>query len=274
MFDIIGSIVIYRNPLGEIQDAIASFLNTGLGVRLYVVDNSPDDRVREFCSDMRIVYLSNGQNLGFGAGHNLAIKASAGEADYHLVLNPDVFFAAGVLEELLNFARSRPDIGLVMPKILSPDGSTQHLCKRLPSPADLILRRFLPGALKPLMKDRLARYELRDQDYSKTMSVPVLSGCFMMIKCAALAQVGAFDERYFMYMEDVDLCRRIGQRFDTVYFPEVAICHRHGKGSYRNARLLIHHVFSAFRYFQKWGWFSDKERYGIKRKAAARIPAD
>jgi len=273
-YDITGSIVVYRNPNQEIREAIASFLGTQLNVSLYVIDNSPDDRARNLCTDSRVRYIFNGRNLGFGAGHNIAMKASLSEARYHLVLNPDVYFEGAVLEKLFRFACSRPDVGLVMPKVLNPDGSIQHLCKLLPTPSDLFIRRFLPQALKPLAEDRLARYEFRDQDYNSVLSVPVLSGCFMLMNCATLSQVGVFDERYFMYLEDVDLCRRIHQSFETIYFPEVAIYHRYKKGSYRSLRLLMHHIVSALRYFHKWGWYSDKERTDINQKATASSPGE
>lgn len=269
MYDIIGSIVIYRNPLLQIQEAIASFLNSKLNVRLYVIDNSPDDGARALCGDTRVTYIFNGRNLGFGAAHNLAMKVSTIEAYYHVVLNPDVYFGSGVLERLLDFMRPRPEVGLVMPKILNPDGSIQYLCKQLPTPADLFIRRFLPRVLKAMVEDRLARYEFRDKDYNSVLSAPVLSGCFMMISCNALAQVGGFDERYFLYLEDVDLSRRIHQGFKTIYFPEVAVYHRYKKGSYSDFRLMVHHSVSALRYFQKWGWYGDPERDFINQKATA-----
>src|SRR5260370_1608069 len=265
MQDIIGSVVVDRNHTEQIRKAITSFLNTNLNVRLYVIDNSPDDQVRELCGDRRVTYIFNRRNLGFGAGHNVAMKTSLTEAKYHVVLNPDVHFGHGVIEKLLDFASSRPEIGLVMPKVLNADGTIQHLCKRLPTPSDLILRRFLPAVLKPLVEDRLRRYELRDQDYNRILSVPVLSGCFMMINCAALSQVGVFDERYFMYMEDVDLCRRIHEKFKIIYFPDISIYHWYGKGSYRSFRLMMHHIVSAMLYFQKWGWISDEERIAINQ---------
>src|SRR3979490_2753247 len=131
MFDITGSIVVYRTPPEYLREAIFSFLNTRLNVRLYVVDDSPDDRLRALCNDARVEYLFNGRNIGFGAAHNLALKTSIHNASYHLVLNPDVYFDPGVLESLFAFAHSRPNIGLLMPKVLNPDGSIQHLCKRL-----------------------------------------------------------------------------------------------------------------------------------------------
>jgi GT2 family glycosyltransferase len=268
MFDVIGSVVVYKNPADQVQQAITSFLNTDLKVRLYVVDNSPDDRARCLCTDPRIVYIFNGDNLGFGTAHNIALRLAMNRASYHAILNPDIYFEPGVLEKLIEFAQRHADIGLVMPKILNPDGSIQYLCKRLPSPTDLILRRFLPSALVPFFQDRLERYELRDQDFSRVLSVPTLSGCFMLISGSALAEVGVFDERYFMYLEDVDLCRRIHQCFKTVYFPEATVYHRNGKGSYREARLLMHHIASAFHYFQKWGWYFDPERDEINQKAS------
>lgn len=271
MFDIIGSIVVYKNPPQQLRIAISSFLNTQLNVKLYLIDNSPNDHARALCQDERVIYIFNGANLGFGAAHNIALRRSVDTADYHLVLNPDVHFDSGVLEKLLDFGRSRPDIGLLMPKVLYPDGRIQYLCKKLPTPTDLLLRRFLPKALKPLAERRMASYELRDQDYSKALSVAYLSGCFMMMSCDALSQVGFFDERYFIYLEDLDLCRRIHQRFRTVYFPDVAIYHHYGKGSYREPRLLIYHIQSGVRYFQKWGWFSDQERNEINRTQPCRI---
>lgn len=267
MYDLIGSIVLYNNSSKQILEAVTSFLNTQLNVGLYLIDNSPDQRLLDSCKDHRVTYVFNGRNLGFGAGHNLAMNVSQNKAKYHVVLNPDIYFEPGVLETLFSFACSRPEIGLLMPKVLNADGSIQRLCKRLPTPSDLFIRRFLPQVLKTLVKERLARYEFRDQDLNSVLSVPVLSGCFMMINGAALREVGMFDERYFMYMEDVDLCRRIHRRFRTIYFPEVAIYHRYAKGSYRSFRLMMHHIVSALLYFHKWGWFFDPERVDINRES-------
>ena len=74
-----------------------------------------------------------------------------------------------------------------------------------------------------------------------------------------------FDGRYFMYMEDYDLCRRIGEKFKVVYYPEAEIIHEHGKASYKSRKMMIIHSQSAIKYFNKWGWFFDKERHK-KRK--------
>ena len=156
--------------------------------------------------------------------------------------------------------QANSEVGWVMPKVLYPDNQEQLLCKRLPHPLDLIVRRFGGGWARRLFQKRIRRYMLCDVDLSVPRIVPSLSGCFMFLRTEALRRVGLFDERFFMYMEDVDLCRRVGKVSQTVFFPEVSIYHGYQKGSYSDPHLLALHAKSAFRYFQKWGWFSDPER--------------
>ena len=103
-------------------------------------------------------------------------------------------------------------------------------------------------------------YEMRWCDYNSIMEVPILSGCLMFIRTDILKNVGMFDTRYFMYMEDYDLCRRIGQKYKVIFYPEVKIIHKHGKASYKTRKMMIAHINSAIKYFNKWGWFFDKER--------------
>ena len=142
-----------------------------------------------------------------------------------------------------------------MPKIIYPDGSTQCLCKLLPTPFDLILRRFNP--FTKINNILQLRYELRFTSYDSEFESPTLSGCFMMLKSSLLKEVGGFDQRFFMYLEDVDLCRRIGELGKLVYYPKVCVVHNYEKGSYGNKKLLKYHAFSAIKYFNKWGWIFD-----------------
>jgi GT2 family glycosyltransferase len=158
------------------------------------------------------------------------------------------------------------DIGLVMPKVLYPDGSLQYLCKKLPTPFDLIARRFLPSFLKPLFQKRLDIYEFKDQNYNAIMEVPYLSGCFMFIRTGVFKEIGMFDERIFMYIEDIDLCRRIGQKYKTIYYPEAIVYHEFAKESYKSKKLLKIHIDSTIKYFNKWGWFFDKDRKKINER--------
>lgn len=261
MTQISCSIVLYNNPFEEVKRAVESFLRCTKKVILYLVDNSPEDQLRFQFNSSRIKYLFCGRNLGFGSAHNIAIQRILGKSKYHLILNPDVEFDPEAIERLYNFMEQRNDIGLVMPKVLYENGEIQYLCKKLPTPTDLILRRFLPRLAKSLLKFWLEKYELKDKDYNSIMDIPNLSGCFMFVRTEVLAEIGYFDENFFLYMEDTDLCRRINQRYRTVYYPTVSIIHGYRKASYKSLHLMRQHLTSSIKYFNKWGWFIDKERW-------------
>ncbi len=268
------SIVLFKNDQDLVKKAIYSCINSVLINRIYLIDNSPTDMLSRLASlDSRIEYIFNNANLGFGKAHNIALKRSIEEnIPYHLVLNPDVYFEGGVLEELYNFMENNPDVGLVMPKVLYPDGNIQYLCKLLPKPLDLFGRRFLNfGPFRKIVEKRNEIYELRFTGYDKIMEVPYLSGCFMFIRTEVLKKVGLFDERFFMYLEDTDLSRRIHRVAKTVYYPYVYIYHEYGKGSYKSLKLLYYHIKSAIKYFNKYGWFFDKEREDINKKILEKL---
>ncbi|QQD15371.1 glycosyltransferase family 2 protein [Sphingobacterium sp. UDSM-2020] len=266
-----GSIVLFKNEENILQDAIASFLNTDLNVLLYLIDNSPTDILRRICEDRRVIYIHNPSNPGFGAAHNIAIKMAAKDnADYHLVLNPDVYYNNGVLEELTQYMEDNRDIGNIMPKVLYPNDDTQHLCKLLPTPYDWIGRRFNP--IKSMVAKRNDLFELRFTGYDKIMDVPYLSGCFMYLRMSAINKVGLFDERIFMYGEETDLCRRlIDGGYRTVFYPKVHIYHHFDKGSHKSWRLTKIGMQSALYYFNKWGWFFDKKRSLINKSILSKL---
>jgi GT2 family glycosyltransferase len=263
------SIVTYNNKT-TIRDALNSIEKSTLKqeneCETVVVDNSSGDGTADIIAgEFPGVRLIRSENVGFGAGHNKAIADTAGKSDYHLIMNPDIYFDEEVPAKLVAFMEKNKDTGLVMPKIYYPDKRVQHLCKLLPTPFDLIGRRFIPGFLKPLFKRRFEAYEFRDRDYDEQMEVPHLSGCFMMIRSEVFEKTGAFDERFFMYLEDVDLSRRILSRYKNVYFPGVHIFHHYHQGSYKQFKHLKYHAASAIKYFNKWGWFFDKERRRINK---------
>jgi len=268
------SIVLFKNDQDLVKKAIYSCVNSALINRIYLIDNSPTDILSCLASlDSRIEYIFNNANLGFGKAHNIALKRSIEEnIPYHLVLNPDVYFEGGVLEELHHFMENNPDVGLVMPKVLYPDDTLQYLCKLLPTPLDLFGRRFLNfGPFRKIVEKRNEVYELRFTGYDKIMEVPYLSGCFMFIRTEVLKKVGLFDERFFMYLEDTDLSRRIHRVAKTVYYPYVYVYHEYGKGSYKSLKLLYYHIKSAVKYFNKYGWFFDKEREEMNKKILEKL---
>jgi len=268
------SIVLFKNNQEMVSKVINSCLSSELIYKIYLIDNSPTDEFKDFVNiDSRIKYIFNNANLGFGKAHNIAMRKSIeNSVPYHLVLNPDVYFDEGVLEELYEYMEGNKDVGLVMPKVLYPDGRIQYLCKLLPTPFDLFGRRFLNFyPFKKYIEKRNEIYELRFTGYDKIMEVPYLSGCFMFIRTKVLEKVGLFDERFFMYLEDTDLSRRIHKMAKTIYYPYVHIYHEYGKGSYKNKKLLKYHIESAIKYFNKWGWFFDKERREINKKVLSKL---
>jgi GT2 family glycosyltransferase len=254
------SLVLYQSEPHQVRSCIHSILSSDLKVRLVVVDNSAQDQLCETASAAGGDYYFSGHNVGFGAGHNIAIRKLLGESDYHLVLNPDVRFGPKVLQALYQFMQRNPDVGLVMPRVLYPGGEEQGLCKLLPTPADLLIRRFGGPLGRTIFRAKMDRYLLRGVDLTTPRIVPSLSGCCMLIRTSLFQKVGLFDERYFLYMEDVDLCRRIGEVSKTMYFPEVSVYHEYQKGSYHSWLLTKHHIKSAWKYFRKWGWFVDRTR--------------
>jgi len=274
MINLTASIVLFNNEKEQLTKTINSFLNANLNVKLYLIDNSTLDDLKIFSNiDNRITYIFNNANLGYGKAHNIALSKSIEEnIPYHLVLNPDVYFEKGVLEELYKFMENNKDVGLVMPKVLYPNANIQYLCKLLPAPLDLFGRRFLNfGPFKKFLEKRNKIYELEFSNYDKIMEVPYLSGCFMFIRTEFLKKVGLFDERFFMYLEDTDLSRRIHMVAKTIYYPYVHIYHEYAKGSYKNLKLLSYHISSTIKYCYKYGWIFDKERKVINERILLKL---
>jgi len=256
------SIVRYEQSYEEIEQIIGLLKQTDCVSTIYLIDNSKNkDQLLE---RLNIEYSFNGNNLGFGAAHNIALRKSIeNNAKYHLILNSDIIFAPVIWKNVIEYMDENQDVGALMPKVFYPDGRVQHLCKLLPTPADLFSRRFLPDMWT---KRRMHTFELIDSMYDKVMNIPYLSGCCMMLRVDVLKDVGLFDERFFLYPEDLDLSRRIHQNYKTVFYPYVSIIHAHNRGSYTNVRLLWIHSVNMIRYFNKWGWFDDPERKKVNEE--------
>lgn len=264
MFDVTGSIVLYRTSAAVVKKVIDSFLNTKLNVRLYLIDHSPVDSLKFLSNNDRVEYIFNPLNPGFGAGHNAAIRKVSEKSKFHAVINPDIYYHTGVIESILYLMEQYPKIGAVMPKILYPDGRIQYMAKLLPTPLDFIIRRFIPfNTIRSRIDNR---FELKESGYNKLFNVPFLSGCFIIFRTEILLQIGAFDENIFMYTEDIDICRRvINCGYSCMFFPGVAVYHNHEKKSFANLKVFAIYLKSAIYYFNKWGWFFDRSRKEINQ---------
>lgn len=261
---ITASIVTYRTKPEELLRVASCALKEPIE-RLYVVDHSPTDELRAHLpSDPRVEYLRR-PNRGYGAGHNVAIRrAMEAGADYHAVLNPDIYWDGAVIEPLAQYMDRHPDTGQMLPKVLYPDGRLQYTCKLIPTPWDLIAHRFMPPSL---VRKRLARFRLEKSGYDRVMDVPYMHGCFMMLRIEALRSEGLFDERFFMYPEDIDLTRRIHEKWRTLFYPPLQIYHAHAAESRKSWKMLRIHAANMVKYFNKWGWFRDP----LRRRANLRL---
>tara|TARA_B100001093_G_C26800797_1_gene1003301 strand:- start:759 stop:1568 length:810 start_codon:yes stop_codon:yes gene_type:complete len=264
---ITASIVIYNDEPKIFERAILSFLNACNG-DIFIIDNSEHDIQSKYFGHSRVKYFKTNKNLGFGKGHNFALNKIRHNSDLHFFINPDIYFD-GVINEIASIFKKNKDFGVLMPKILYPDGSIQDLCKLLPTPMDLILRRFIK--IPFLRKIFHTNYVLKNIDESTFSEIPSLSGCFLAAPTMLLKNIGGFDERYFLYMEDIDLVRRIGKEFKTIYYPNLEVIHEYKKGSYTNKKLLMLHIKSAIAYFNKHGWIFDKYRSSKNKEVLSKI---
>lgn len=258
---ITGSLVVYNNSINQLKALLDSLSNQP--IELIVVDNSTTDKLKDlFENRENIRYVFVNKNIGFGAGHNLAFKMVADRSSFHFIINPDVYFGTGLIEGMVRIMDADASIGVLGPNVKYPDGTSQFSCRLLPCPLDLLVRRF---PFRSWREAREQKNELRFTNYQTRMEVPFLLGCFLCVRSSVYSAVGGFDERYFMYMEDSDLCRTINQTHKVIFDPTYTIFHFYSKGSASNFKLLLIHIRSAFQYFNKWGWFFDYDRIRINK---------
>jgi len=266
-----ASIVLYNTQESVVLNLLDLLLKSNVIYKIYLIDNSFAPDFKSSYKSPFVEYIHNNKNIGYGSAHNIAIRLSLKISKYHFVINPDILFNSTDIAKLISRIDCDDGIGLLMPKIIYPDGELQYLCKLLPTPSDLLIRRFLPSSIKRFLSNKLDLYELRFSGYDSEMVIPCLSGCFMLLRVSALRDVGLFDERYFMYAEDFDISRRLHNKYKTIFYPKVTVIHGHAKESYTSIKMLCIHVFSIVKYFNKWGWFFDAERNRINAETLDRL---
>lgn len=253
------SIVTYKTDTEELRKCLDSLASEKIR-KIYIVDNSRMDYLKEFCRGLHKVQYIPSDNVGYGPAHNIAIRAAIDAGSrYHLVLNSDVYFVPNVIDKLIGYMENsgNQDIAQVQPNIVFPDGSMQYTCRLLPTPANLIFRRFLP---KSMVEGMNFRYMLKMFDHKTELNVPYHQGSFMFFRTSCFAKVGLFDERFFMYPEDIDITRRMHKHYRTMFWPGVTVVHAHRAASYKSKKMLKIHMMNMIKYFNKWGWLFDKER--------------
>ena len=285
---ITASIVTYRHHFLDIEPVLRSLFASPVDT-IYIIDHSVDImpdllqeleefRARVFTGEpllkekvekgLRMIYIPH-KNNGYGGGHNVAINEAIKEGStYHLVINPDIWFGPRVIPALLRYMDSHEDVAQMMPKVLFPNGQIQRLAKFLPTPLNIFGRAFLPPFLIKNMNDR---FEMKHSGFTMTLNVPFLSGCFMFFRVSALKEINGFDERFFLYAEDIDITRRLHKKYKTLYYPDFPVYHKFSRASHHSIRLFFVHIINIIRYFNKWGWIYDKERKEINNRLERQI---
>ncbi|MDO6812874.1 glycosyltransferase [Tenacibaculum soleae] len=264
------SIVLFNNEINEVKKLLSDFFSSTINLYVFIIDNSHENNYNFFKEYKSLEYIYNNENLGYGKAHNIAIrKAIELNSKYHAVVNPDIRLGKNLVSQLILFMDRNKEIGLSAPKVLYPSGKLQFLCKLIPTPKDLIIRRFL--RVKKIVKKRDEKYELRNFNYNSNIDIPYVSGCFMFFRTSILKKVNGFDERFFLYFEDLDLTRRVNELCRTVFFSEAFIYHVYNKESYKKNKVFLHHLVSSIKYFNKWGWFFDEKREEINKRTLLQI---
>jgi GT2 family glycosyltransferase len=263
-YDVVGSIVLYRTAEHETTKAIEQFLAVPLSVHLCIIDNSPERRNLGRLDPARVTYHHPNANLGYGRAHNVAIRAARGRSRYSLVMNTDIDYGPEVVTRLVQFLDGRPGAGMACPRICNADGSLQYWGRLLPTPSNFFLRRFLPTSAWAQKADY--DYELRWWNHASVANLPYFQGSYMMLRTELANRLGGFDERFFMYGEDIDLTRRMHAVSETLYFPEVSIVHEYRRMSNRGWRGTWIGIQNNCRYLNKWGWLRDRQRDEVNQQ--------
>jgi GT2 family glycosyltransferase len=219
-----------------------------LRFEIIVIDNNPSEGFADIISSEfpEVRHLPLESNIGFGAAMNRGIQASTGR--YVLVFNPDIVVGPGSLEALMAYMDAHPDTGIVGPRLHNPDGTLQHSCYRFPKLVTPAYRRTFLGRTSA-GKRALSDYLMLDDDHEQTMDVDSLIGAALFARRKMLEEVGLFDERFFMYYEDNDLCRRFWEQgYRVVYHPEATMTHYHRRASADGS--LFQQLFSRFAWIQ------------------------
>ncbi len=259
--DVSVSVVLYRDyetPLMMIE-SLEGNTAASLSKMIFVVDNSDlnDDEkllsaravfIEKIKTYSDIVYIDVRDNLGFGKANNLALQRA--DSDYHVFINPDVVFIEDTLSILFKYMQRNPDIGMTIPRLIDENGNLQSAYRREVTVLDGLNRTLLRG----IMKKRTVKHSMMDMDYTKPFAVPFGQGSFLYGRTPLLKEIGGFDDRFFMYLEDADLCRRVNQKSKLMYVPYSTVIHKWEKGSHRNIHLMATHIRSYYAYFCKWGF--------------------
>ncbi len=245
---ITASIVLFNeNPI-ELNKAIESCVNSSLITKLFLIDNSTSVNKELYLKNSKISYKKNKSNLGFGKGHNSIIEEIKEDSDFHLVLNPDVSFNPKIIDKLIEPFFIDKNISLVAPQLVFPDQKEQVSSRNHVNFVEILNRFF--GLRK---HDNFIIQEL--SEISNCYYTEFIHGAFLLFRTKDFLSLKGFDPRYFLYLEDADICKQLERNHKKVcYYKGIKATHTLKKGSKKNIKLFFYHFSSLLKYFLKWGF--------------------
>ncbi len=255
----VSVVIVSFNVRGFLENLIASLNRSleGLDSEIVVVDNTSDDDTVEYLKKNfpSVRLIENRVNVGFGRANNQGVKASTGE--YLLLINPDAIVTESTIKEMLAFSESHPEAGASSCKVLNADGTLQKTCRRgFPTPWVAFTKLFGLSTLFPKTK-LFGRYNLTYLNPEEDHEVDAIGGSFMFIPRRVFDEVGGFDEDYFMYGEDIDLCYKIKRAGHKVYYtPRTTAIHFKGESTRRSS------INQTYEFYKAMSVFVEK-RYGV-----------
>ncbi|TSC64089.1 MAG: glycosyl transferase family protein [Parcubacteria group bacterium Gr01-1014_106] len=258
------SIVIVNYASGRLAKACVESIHRSaphMSYEVIMVDNaSPDDSQELLATEVPgIRFLPQTENVGFARGVNIGIAAAQGESI--LILNPDIIVLQGAIDRLMDFARAHPRAAMLAGQLVNPNGSVQDSCSRFYTPLTILARRTPVGML-PFARRHLQRILMRGEDRTRARPVDWVLGACMLVPRTALTKVGVMDERFFLYFEDMDWCRRFWEAgYEVWYVPDARFAHHHKRASAQESGLSALfqpitriHIASGIKYFWKYRW--------------------
>ncbi len=212
--------------------------------------------IKDFGDNQKFKFILNSGNLGYGQGNHQGILQAKGE--YILVLNPDVELYRGNLDLMISKMDKEKNIGVLAPQLIYEDGTVQDVYRRFPSVVDFLIKRTFLRKL-PVFKQRMYKYLMYDKNPEFVSDVDWVVGACILIRRSMYDEIGGFDNRYFLFLEDTDLCREMWEhKYRVVYFAQAKATHYHERLSdggvmsiFRKKTLRIH-IKSALKYFWKY----------------------
>ncbi len=254
--DLTFSIVAYKN-YKQIINAVNSInrFTPSYSKEIIVVDNTENETRKNYSQEIdqlskldNVNLIANKVNLGFGKANNIALHMA--QSNFFVICNPDILLIEDSFSKIIPYMEKHPTVGAVIPKLIDKNHKIEPVYRRNLTVYDIFIRYFHPFNS---FKKRREYHTMQDKDFTKPFRVPFGQGSFLVVKTNLMRKLDGFDERYFMYVEDADLCRRINQVSILQYFPYTSVVHLWERGSHKNKKLKKWHIQAMIKYFNKWG---------------------